>query len=99
MLPEVKSHMENLLARRRHPRISNPPALHKADAVISPRETSEVQPFLVVSPSDIVTLVNSLFPERRPPSIHTDKESGRKAIASAASSMSGVSIPFRPSST
>lgn len=70
-----------------------------ARAVTSPRETTEVQPFIVLSSSDIITLVNTLFPERRPPSSQTDLDSRRSGLASAASSISGVSLPFRIPST
>jgi hypothetical protein len=91
--------MENLLVRLRHPRANQRPILLPAKAVTSPRETSEVQPFLIVSPRDIVTVVNALFPDRRPSSSHTDLDFNRKGHASAASSISGISIPFRPSST
>jgi hypothetical protein len=56
----------------------------------------EVQPFIVLSPADIVTLVNALFPERRPSSSHMDNDSQRRTgLASSASSMSGMSVPFR----
>ncbi|KIW07356.1 uncharacterized protein PV09_02202 [Verruconis gallopava] len=99
IIHEVKQHMENLLVRLRHPRANQRPILLPAKAVTSPRETSEVQPFLIVSPRDIITLVNALFPDRRPPSIHGDGDLSRRGNASTASSISGISIPFRSSST
>jgi hypothetical protein len=91
--------MENLLVRLRHPRANPRPILLPAKAVTSPRETSEVQPVLIVSPRDIVTMANALFPDRRPSSSHTDMDFTLRGHASAASSISGISIPFRPSST
>jgi hypothetical protein len=41
-------------------------------------------------------MVNTLFPERRPSSSHIDQQNQRRTgLASSASSMSGVSMPFR----
>ncbi|KAF2402959.1 hypothetical protein EJ06DRAFT_554510 [Trichodelitschia bisporula] len=99
IMPEVKNHMENLLQRFRFPRSATRPVLLPAKAITSPRETVEVQPFLVICPSDLVTLVNSLFPERRPSSEQGEKSFSTRGLASSASSMSGVSIPFHLNST
>lgn len=99
ILPEIRAHIESILARFKHTKSHSKPVLLPAKAITSPRETVEVQPFIVVCPSDIITLVNTLFPERRPPSSHFDKESQRRTgLASSASSMSGVSMPFRTNS-
>lgn len=95
VLPEIKAHMENILARFRHPRSSTRPILQPAKAITSPRETIEVQPFLVICPADLMTLVNSLFPDRRPTSSHSDLEAQRRGLGSSSSSISGISIPFR----
>jgi len=96
ILPEIRTHIENILSRFRHNRTQGKPVLLPAKAITSPRETVEVQPFIVVCPSDIVTLVNTLFPERRPSSGHLDRDiRSRSGLASAASSISGVSLPFR----
>jgi hypothetical protein len=96
VLPEIRTHIENILARFKHTKTPSKPILLPAKAITSPRETVEVQPFIVISPSDIVTMVNALFPERRPSSSHMDKDSQRRTgLASSASSLSGVSIPFR----
>ncbi len=95
VLPEIRTHIENILARFKHTRTPSKPILLPAKAITSPRETVEVQPFIVLSPSDIVTLVNALFPEKRPSSSHLEKGSQRPAgLASSASSLSGISIPF-----
>ncbi|KAF2276445.1 uncharacterized protein EI97DRAFT_398223 [Westerdykella ornata] len=100
ILPEIRTHIENILARFKHTKSNAKPVLLPAKAITSPRETVEVQPFIVVCPSDLITLVNALFPERRPPSSHMDKEMPRRAgLVSSASSMSGVSMPFRTAST
>ncbi|CAI6305127.1 unnamed protein product [Periconia digitata] len=96
ILPEIRTHIESILARFKHTRTHAKPVLLPAKAITSPRETVEVQPCLVICPSDIITLVNTLFPERRPQSSHMEKESQRRTgLASSASSMSGISMPFR----
>ncbi|USP72813.1 hypothetical protein yc1106_00087 [Curvularia clavata] len=96
VLPEIRTHIENILARFKHTKTPTKPILLPAKAITSPRETVEVQPFIVLSPADIITLVHALFPERRPSSSHMDTDSQRRAgLASSASSMSGMSVPFR----
>ncbi|KAF2743511.1 hypothetical protein M011DRAFT_496832 [Sporormia fimetaria CBS 119925] len=101
ILPEIRTHIENILARFKPTKSHAKPVLLPAKAITSPRETVEVQPFIVVCPSDIITLVHTLFPERRPPSSHNEKDSIRRtALGSSASSLSGVSImPFRPNTS
>jgi len=96
VLPEIRTHIENILARFKHTKTPAKPILLPAKAITSPRETVEVQPFIVLSPSDIITMVNTLFPERRPSSSHIDQQAQRRTgLASSASSMSGVSMQFR----
>ncbi|KAF2816278.1 uncharacterized protein BDZ99DRAFT_542640 [Mytilinidion resinicola] len=99
ILPEIRTHIDNILGRFKHTRNQSKPVLLPAKAITSPRETVEVQPFIVVCPSDIITLVNTLFPERRPPSSHFEKDLQRRGgLASSASSISGVSLPFHANS-
>lgn len=100
ILPEIRTHIDNILNRFKHTRTTqSKPVLLPAKAITSPRETVEVQPFIVVCPSDIITLVNTLFPERRPPSSHFEKDIQRRGgLASSASSISGVSLPFQANS-
>ncbi len=96
ILPEIRVHIESILARFKHTKTHAKPVLLPAKAITSPRETVEVQPCLVICPSDIITLVKTLFPERRPQSSHLEKESQRRTgLASSASSVSGISMPFR----
>ncbi|EDU44128.1 conserved hypothetical protein [Pyrenophora tritici-repentis Pt-1C-BFP] len=96
VLPEIRTHIENILARFKHTKTPSKPILLPAKAITSPRETVEVQPFIVLAPADIITLVNALFPERRPSSSHMETDSQRHTgLASSASSMSGMSVPFR----
>ncbi|KAF1928185.1 uncharacterized protein M421DRAFT_62973 [Didymella exigua CBS 183.55] len=99
VLPEIRTHIESIIARFKHTKTYSKPILLPAKAITSPRETVEVQPFIVLCPSDIITLVNTLFPERRPSSSHLNKDAERRGgIASSASSMSGISMPFRSAS-
>jgi hypothetical protein len=100
VLPEIRTHIENILARFKHTKIPAKPILLPAKAITSPRETVEVQPFIVLAPSDIITMVNTLFPERRPSSSHIDQQAQRRTgLGSSASSISGVSMPFRTPAT
>ena len=85
IMPEVKTHLDSLLNRLRHPKFNVRPVLQPAKAIASPRETVEVQPFIVVCPSDIITLVNSLFPEQRPAATQPEKPSSRGGSAAVAS--------------
>lgn len=65
----IKGHVESILARFQGSRSKPSTAkLLPARSVTSLRETVEVHPYLVLSPSDLVTLINALFPERRPTS-------------------------------
>ncbi|KAJ4308460.1 hypothetical protein N0V94_009345 [Neodidymelliopsis sp. IMI 364377] len=99
VLPEIRTHIESIIARFKHTKTYSKPILLPAKAITSPRETVEVQPFIVLCPSDIITLVNTLFPDRRPSSSHLSKDAERRGgIASSASSMSGISMPIRSAS-
>ncbi|KAL7945317.1 hypothetical protein V8C42DRAFT_353042 [Trichoderma barbatum] len=65
--PKIKGHVENILARFQGTRSKVPAAkLLPARSITSLRETVEVRPYLVISPADLATLVNALFPEKRP---------------------------------
>ncbi|KAF2090679.1 hypothetical protein K490DRAFT_34895 [Saccharata proteae CBS 121410] len=94
ILPEIRAHVDNIIARFKSPRGNAKPILLPAKAITSPRETVEVQSSIVICPSDIITLVNTLFPERRPTSSQSH-EVPHRGLASGASSISGVSMPFR----
>lgn len=88
--PKIKAHVENLLGRFKSSRSRPRPRLLKARSLTSLRETAEVHPYLVVSPADLATLVNALFPERRPMS--------SASMRSGAPSISGVSAISQPMS-
>lgn len=88
--PKIKTHVENLLGRFKGSRSKPRPRLLKARSLTSLRETAEVHPYLVVSPADLTTLVNALFPERRPMSA--------ASIRSGAPSISGMSAISQPMS-
>lgn len=88
--PKIKTHVENLLGRFKGSRSKPRPRLLKARSLTSLRETAEVHPYLVVSPADLTTLVNALFPERRPMS--------SASMRSGAPSISGMSVVSQPMS-
>ncbi|TGO55606.1 hypothetical protein BCON_0089g00010 [Botryotinia convoluta] len=90
--PAIKTHIENILARFRSTKPSKSIAkLLPARSITSLRETAEVHPYLVLAPADLLTMVNALFPERRPASSFSTKDSHLSGLRSAASSVSGMS--------
>lgn len=100
LLPEIRAHIRSILSRLEDARTSSPPVLLPAKTATSPRETLDIQAFLVVCPADITTIVNALFPERRSSSRFTDLESPRRGgLVSAASSISKFSLGFPAAST
>ncbi|SCO82399.1 uncharacterized protein FRV6_06612 [Fusarium oxysporum] len=89
--PKIKGHVESILARFQGSRSKVPAAkLLPARSITSLRETKEVHPYLVISPADIATLVNAIFPERRPHSASGSFRSGPASI----SGMSAISQPI-----
>ncbi|ODA76398.1 hypothetical protein RJ55_08244 [Drechmeria coniospora] len=88
--PKIKGHVERILARFKGSRAKPPAAkLLPARSVTSLRETMEVHPYLLISPADLVTLVNALFPEPRPLSAASSLPSGPASI----SALSSISQP------
>ncbi|CAJ2506553.1 Uu.00g006830.m01.CDS01 [Anthostomella pinea] len=87
---KVKGHIKNLVARFGPSKKQRTARLLPARSITSLRETVEVHPYLVISPADLVTLVNALFPERRPQSAHSS------SIRSGAPSISGFSAISQP---
>ncbi len=73
------------------------PKLLPARSITSLRETAEVRPYLVISPSDLVTMVNAVFPERRPTSGSSDSQFS--GFRSTTSSLSGFSMASGPRSS
>ncbi|KJZ74528.1 hypothetical protein HIM_06124 [Hirsutella minnesotensis 3608] len=89
--PKIKGHVESILARFQGSQSKVPAAkLLPARSITSLRETVEVRPYLVISPVDLVTLVNALFPERRPQSSGSSMRSGQASI----SGLSAISQPI-----
>ncbi|CZT53077.1 uncharacterized protein RSE6_14517 [Rhynchosporium secalis] len=68
-----------------------------ARSITSLRETVEVHPYLVLGPSDLITMVNSLFPEKRPASSSLAKDTPLGSVRSSASSVSGMSTVLQSS--
>ncbi|WYZ38185.1 hypothetical protein EsH8_III_000099 [Colletotrichum jinshuiense] len=90
--PKIQGHVDSILNRFKRSRSQRPPAkLLPARSITSLRETVEVHPYLVVSPADLVTLVNALFPERRPMSAQS---SGLRSGAPSISGFSAISQPI-----
>ncbi|KAI1372830.1 hypothetical protein F4677DRAFT_242586 [Hypoxylon crocopeplum] len=87
---KIKGHIENILGRFKPTGSQRTGRLLPARSITSLRETVEVHPYLVISPADLVTLVNALFPERRPQSAHSS------SIRSGAPSISGFSAISQP---
>ncbi|KAJ8119681.1 hypothetical protein ONZ43_g3423 [Nemania bipapillata] len=88
---KIKKHIENLVGRFKPSRSQKTARLLPARSITSLRETAEVHPYLVVSPADLLTLVNALFPERRPQSAHS---SGTRSVAQSISGFSAISQPI-----
>lgn len=90
--PKVKGHIESIYARfKDSSKFRKKPRLLPARSITSLRETAEVHPYLVISPADLATLVNALFPERRPQSSHSG---GRRSGAPSVSGFSAISQPM-----
>jgi hypothetical protein len=85
----IKGHIENIMSRFRSRPTKSKAKLLPARSITSLRETVEVHPYLVLSPSDLVTMVNALFPEKRPVSSSLARDI--HGLRSSASSFSGMS--------
>ena len=84
--PRIRGHVRRILSRFQGSQSKTYTAkLLPARSVTSLRETVEVRPYLLLSPPELVTLVNALFPERRPMS------SLSSTLRSGAASISGLS--------
>ncbi|KAI1505814.1 hypothetical protein F5X99DRAFT_218255 [Biscogniauxia marginata] len=87
---KIRRHVENILGRFSPTRSPRTARLLPARSITSLRETVEVHPYLLISPVDLVTLINALFPERRPRSAHSG------SVRSGAPSISGFSTISQP---
>ncbi|KAB5547389.1 hypothetical protein GE09DRAFT_967437 [Coniochaeta sp. 2T2.1] len=91
--PKIRAHIENILGRFKDSKgRKSKPRLLPARSITSLRETVEVHPYLVISPADLATLVNALFPEKRPMSQRSN------SVRSGAPSISGFSVLSAPMS-
>lgn len=89
--PKIKTHIENMLGRFKDSKGRRSKLrLLPARSITSLRETVEVHPYLVISPADLATLVNALFPEKRPLSQRSN------SVRSGAPSISGFSVLSAP---
>ncbi|KAK4189117.1 hypothetical protein QBC35DRAFT_381051 [Podospora australis] len=90
--PKIKGHIESIYARfKDSSKFRKKPRLRLARSITSLRETAEVHPYLVVSPADLNTMVNALFPEKRPLSAHSGS---RRSGAPSVSGFSAISQPM-----
>lgn len=90
--PKIKGHVESIIARFQGTRPRVPAAkLLPARSITSLRETAEVHPYLVISPTELLTLVNALFPERRPQS-SASMRSGPTPVSGMSSTSHPISI-------
>lgn len=90
----IKTHIERILCRFRDvdpSAKSSTPHLVSARSTASLEGNAEVQPFLVLCPADLSTLVNALFPERRPLSANS---TGWHSLAPSISGASAFSQPI-----
>ncbi|KAI9890346.1 MAG: hypothetical protein M1814_004256 [Vezdaea aestivalis] len=100
ILPEIRTHIDKIIACFRNPRgLASKPVLLPARTVASPRETIEIQPFLVICPADIVTLATTLFPERQTSSGSVEQGLKIRGLQSSASSLSGLSTSVQTPSS
>ncbi|KAL2017357.1 hypothetical protein VTK56DRAFT_2280 [Thermocarpiscus australiensis] len=97
--PKVKSHIENIYNRFKDPsKFRKKPRLLPARSITSLRETAEVHPYLVISPADLATLINALFPERRPHSAHSGSlRSGAPSVSGFSAISQALSVRTAPS--
>lgn len=92
--PEIAKHIDNILARFGPSHVSKPKTrLLPARSLTSLRETVEVHPYLLISPADLVTMVNALFPEKRPQSAQSSK------FRSRTTSLFDFAAPSQPMKT
>ncbi|KAK3402587.1 hypothetical protein B0T20DRAFT_449623 [Sordaria brevicollis] len=89
--PKIRGHIESIQNRFRTTKYQPKTRLLPARSITSLRETAEVHPYLVVSPADLATIANALFPDRRPASVHSG---GRRSGAPSVSNFSVVSQPM-----
>ena len=64
----------------------------------APQDTLDIQPFVVVSPSDLITLVKALFPETHQSSLTPEMDIQPSGLRSSASSVSAISSSIYPTS-
>ncbi|KAH8654051.1 hypothetical protein BGZ60DRAFT_386518 [Tricladium varicosporioides] len=90
--PTIRGHIDNIMSRFRSSRPSKSKAkLLPARSITSLRETVEVHPYLVLGPSDLVTMVNALFPQEQRP-VSSSLARDIHGLRSSASSISGMSM-------
>ena len=99
VLPEIRAHAEQIFAQIRDPVCNRTWTANLLPTSASaPQETIDIQPFIVVSPSDLITLVKTLFPETHPPPLTPEVDVQPPGLRSSASSVSAMSSSIYPTS-
>ena len=93
-LPTVQSHIDNIISSFQV-KAASTPSISPQKRCDSIYEATETPPFLVICPSDLITIVKALFPERRSPSNQVENTIEISSVESTASSISGTPAPFR----
>lgn len=90
---EIRRNIETILSSvSSAPSSLSKPVSYPAKSIPSPRDTFEVRPFLVLCAADLVTLVNALFPEKRPSSSYGGDDRPRQDFRTASSSTSELPL-------
>ena len=75
--------------------LQDPQSRHSSPNTPTPStyaRTLQSKQFLVLSINDLAVLLSSLYPQRRPPSVSSDRDNFRSGLHSSASSVSGFSL-------
>lgn len=92
MIPEIRRHIEYIFSQIDHPESDKVAPTVLSPATLSPPQaTFDTQPFILVSPSDLVTLVKTLYPEAQQSSPNTEVDTHFPRLRSGASSVSAMS--------
>lgn len=84
--PEMTARMQAVLNRFQPIK----PTIESASTSGSDRTSSDA--VVAVTVADVVTIVNALYPQRRPPSVSSDQDNLKSGLQSSASSVSGFSL-------
>ncbi|KAI9874034.1 MAG: hypothetical protein M1830_010266 [Pleopsidium flavum] len=99
VLPETRNHIEHIFSLIRWSESKDiRPTILPTSSVLPSQDTSDNQPYIVVSPTDLITLVKTLFPETHQASPFTEVDGQPSGLRSRASSVSAVSSSIHANS-